>query len=216
MNRALSLHTYTFLSFVFNKLIKFFFHVKNTRISKNELHFVVPYNWRKNIENYTYIFTKCNDFFKFSISLKLNGVKTFLAVPPKTLLFLLARFIYGWQKIFKDKNIFLICDLHVLFKIFFSKMYNKHFFIDISIPYEFGWQNSVNLISKEFNIKIKRLLSMARLCPDQSFLDCVCCTSLHQTLIIVFSVYFHLLLPEFDIPRAAVAAPPTDSKWKGV
>ena len=31
---------------------------------------------------YTYIFTKCN-ICECSISLKLNGMKTFLAVPPK-------------------------------------------------------------------------------------------------------------------------------------
>ena len=31
----------------------------------------------KKIHLYTYIFSKCNDIFKFSISIKLNGVKTF-------------------------------------------------------------------------------------------------------------------------------------------
>ena len=49
----------------------------------------------KKICNYTYIFTKCNDIFKFSISLKFIVVKTFLAVPSKTGLFYIALFIYS-------------------------------------------------------------------------------------------------------------------------
>ena len=51
------------------------------------------------------------------------------------------------------------------------------------------------------------IYSVARLCPDQSFLSCVinvmllgwvCCTRLIQTLITVCSTSFHLLLLEFE------------------
>ena len=75
--------------------------------------------------NYTYIFTKCNDIFKFYISLRLNGVKTFIAVTPQTGLFSIARFFNSSQKIFTNKNIFSKVDLHILFTTFFSKLYNK-------------------------------------------------------------------------------------------
>ena len=34
-------------------------------------------------------------------------------------------FLYGWQKIFTNKNIFSKHYLHVLFILFFCKMYNK-------------------------------------------------------------------------------------------
>ena len=81
--------------------------------------------FHKNIWNYTYICTICNDNLKFTLSLKLDGLMPFIAVPPNACLFSITRFLYGWQKIFTNKNIFSIHDLHVLFISFFSKMYNK-------------------------------------------------------------------------------------------
>ena len=62
--------------------------------------------FQKNIIGHTYICTKCNDNFKFTISLKLNGVKTFLTVSPIACLFYITRFLYGWQKIFTNKDYF--------------------------------------------------------------------------------------------------------------
>ena len=73
----------------------------------------------------TYICTIFNDNFKFKLSLKLNGQLSFIAVPPNAFLFSITRFLYGWQKIFTNKIIFLKHVLHVLFISFFSKMYNK-------------------------------------------------------------------------------------------
>ena len=81
--------------------------------------------FHKYIWNYTYICTICNDNFKFTISLKLKGLMPFIAVPPNACLFSITCFLYSWQKIFTNKNIFSKHDLHVLFISFFSKMYNK-------------------------------------------------------------------------------------------
>ena len=82
-----------------------------------------------------YICTKYNDNFKFTLSLTLNGAKTFLAVPPNACLFSITRFLYGWQKIFTNKNIFQKHDLHVLFIAFLCKMYNKEkLFTTVSSP----------------------------------------------------------------------------------
>ena len=83
----------------------------------------------KKICNYTYIFTKCNHILKFLISHKLNEKIAFQGIPPKATLFSIADFIYGWQKIFMNKNIFSKGDLHVMFITFFSKIYNKKTFI---------------------------------------------------------------------------------------
>ena len=44
---------------------------------------------------------------------------------PNAGLFSIDHFLYGWQKIFTNKNIFPKDDQHVLFISFFSKMYNK-------------------------------------------------------------------------------------------
>ena len=98
----------------FFKLIKFILGEFLLRIFKIYLHFIVHYNCTKRYRIIFKIFTKCNDIFKFSISLKLNGVKTFLAVHPKTRLFYIARFLYNSQKIFKNKNFFSKGVLNVL------------------------------------------------------------------------------------------------------
>ena len=60
----------------------------------------------KIVIGHTYICTICNDNFKFTLSLKSNGAKTFIAVPPNACLFSITRFLYGWQKIFTHKNFF--------------------------------------------------------------------------------------------------------------
>ena len=46
-------------------------------------------------------------------------------MPPNTRLFSITHFLYGWQKIFTNKNIFSKHDLHVWFILFFFKMYKK-------------------------------------------------------------------------------------------
>ena len=45
---------------------------------------------------------------------------------------------------------------------------------------------------------------------DVMLLHCSCCTRSIRTRIIVCSVRFHLLLPEFDIPELAAAAHPLE------
>ena len=61
----------------------------------------------------------------------------------------------------------------------------------------------------------RQVYLVARLCPirfscrcviDVMLLHCVCCTRLIRTLIIVCSVSFHLLLPEFDIPSCGCSS----------
>ena len=49
----------------------------------------------KIVIGHTYICTICNDNFKFTLYLKLNGAKTFIAVPPNACLFSITRFLYG-------------------------------------------------------------------------------------------------------------------------
>ena len=46
-------------------------------------------------------------------------------MPPKACLYSITSFIYGWQKIFRNKNIFSKYYLYVLFMSFFCKMYNE-------------------------------------------------------------------------------------------
>ena len=53
-----------------------------------------------------YICTKCNDNFKFTISLKLNGVKTFLAVPPNAVCFRLLVFFTVDRKSSQTKTFY--------------------------------------------------------------------------------------------------------------
>ena len=130
----LSRHTYK-LEFFFYKFLKFLIlPPKSRRISKNSLKFIIHFFHKKTI-GHMYICTKCNDNFKFTISLKLNGAKDFIAVPPNACLFSITHFLYSWQKIFMNKNIFSKHDQHVLFISFFSKMYNKKLlFIALQSP----------------------------------------------------------------------------------
>ena len=55
-------------------------------------------------------------------------------MPPNTCLFSITRFLYGWQKIFTNKNSFSKHDLHVLFISFFYKMYNKKNIYPRTVP----------------------------------------------------------------------------------
>ena len=70
------------------------------------------------------IFTKCIDNFKFSISLKSYAEYAFS----------ITSFLYGWQKIFTNKNIFSNNDLHVLFILFFSEVDNKNNYLSCYDP----------------------------------------------------------------------------------
>ena len=125
----LSRHAYKFVLF-FYKFLKFLIlPLKNIRISKNSQKFIINFFSQRQLgirkKTIFSLCTKCNDNFKFTISLKLNGAKDFIAVPPNACLFSITPFLYGWQKIFTNKNIFSKHDLHVLFISFFSKINNK-------------------------------------------------------------------------------------------
>ena len=111
-----------------SKLVSFFFFFKLLILPQKNMIFKKFYTFFFSwiyIELYVYIYTICNDNFKFTLSLKLKGWISFIAVPPNAGLFSITRFLYGWQKIFSNKNIFSKHDLHVLFISFFSKMYIK-------------------------------------------------------------------------------------------
>ena len=80
------------------------------------------------MQSYLYIYWMQWYIQIFNIS-KIKLEVGFLGVPLKTSLFSIARFIYGWQKIFTNKNTFSKSDLHFLFRTFYSKMFNnKHLF----------------------------------------------------------------------------------------
>ena len=66
---------------------------------------------------------KCNGIIKFSLSLKMKK-KRGPVPPPKRLFSVQPVFFATYKKTLKT-NMFEICDLQVLFKTFFSKMYNK-------------------------------------------------------------------------------------------
>ena len=63
---------------------------------------------------------KCNGIIKFSLSLKMK--KKQAPVPPPKRLFSVQPVFFATYKKTLETN---ICDLQVLFKTFFSKMYNK-------------------------------------------------------------------------------------------
>ena len=127
--------TYTFLFFIF-KLMKIFFHVKNMRISKKSLNFIVHYNCTEFILPYTYLYTKCNDIFKFSVSLKLNEEQIFLGAPPRHRFIFYSSFsLWFIENRHKQKH-FLEVDLHVLFITFFSKMCNKQNLFHSVVPFK--------------------------------------------------------------------------------
>ena len=104
-------------NFIFYKFLKFFFFFAPKKYTDFKKFPKIYYSFffHKKWIGHTYICTKCNDDFKFTISLKLNGAKDFIAVPPNSCLFSITSFLYGWQKIFTNKNIFSKHDLHVLF-----------------------------------------------------------------------------------------------------
>ena len=52
------------------------------------------------------------------------------SAPSKTSIFCSARLLCDLQKNTLNKHMFKICDLQVLFKTFFSKMYNKEQLVD--------------------------------------------------------------------------------------
>ena len=123
------------------------------------------HSFQKNYENllviffskkdiwHTYVFTKCIDNFKFTISLKSNEEQSFAWVPPNACLFSIMSFVYGWQKIFMDKNIVSKHNLHVLFISFFCKLYNKEKLftaigplnVDLDHNHDFQLLNCINV-----------------------------------------------------------------------
>ena len=99
-------HTYKFIIF-FLQISKFsYFASKKHGFQKIPKILLFIFFFPEKIIGHTYICTKCNDNFKYTLSLTLNGAKAFLAVPPNACLFSIYHFHYGWQKIFTNKNIF--------------------------------------------------------------------------------------------------------------
>ena len=109
-------------SFFFFKVAYF---VKKKRTFPKILKTLLFIFFQKEIIGHMYICAKCNDNFKFTISLKSYQELSFAWVPLNACLFSITCFLYGWQKIFTNKNIFSKHDLCVLFISFFCKMYNK-------------------------------------------------------------------------------------------
>ena len=66
----LSRITSKFLRFFFIIIKVAFFAPKNTLFSKYSIEFIITYFFFNDIIGHTYIFTKCGDNFKFTISLK--------------------------------------------------------------------------------------------------------------------------------------------------
>ena len=66
-----------------------------------------------------------------------NEEETFHSAPSKTSIFCSTHFLCDLQKNTRNKHMFKICDVQVLFQTFFSKMYNKEkLFIAVLSPYE--------------------------------------------------------------------------------
>ena len=98
-------HTYKLIFFFLQISIVSYFAPKKYADLKKFTKIYYSFIFHKNIIGHTYICTKCNDNFKFTISLKLSRAKTFIAVPPNACLFSVTRFLNGWQKIFMNKHI---------------------------------------------------------------------------------------------------------------
>ena len=104
-----------------------FFSKKITRRSKTFVKFILEGKWSFGIISYTLSRAKSNGTIHFVLSLKFGDPCSFPQTPQKTYIFYATRFIYGLEKIFTNKNIFSKGFLHVLFRSFFSKLYNKNF-----------------------------------------------------------------------------------------
>ena len=74
---------------------------------------------------------KCNGIIKFSLSLKMK--KKHLPAPPPKRLFSVQPVFFATYKKTLNKHVLKICDLQVLFKTFFSKMYNKEKLVDAEL-----------------------------------------------------------------------------------
>ena len=73
---------------------------------------------------YTLSHAKSNGSINFVLS---RGSSIFCRPPKNIYIFYATHFLYGLEKIFTNKNIFSKGVLHVLFRTFFSKMYNFFF-----------------------------------------------------------------------------------------
>ena len=65
----LARNTYKLVNF-FKQIFNVYFASKNTRFSKNSIKFIIQFFFQKPVIGHMYICTKCNDNFKFTISLK--------------------------------------------------------------------------------------------------------------------------------------------------
>ena len=77
----LSRHTYKF-AFFFLQISKVSFFAAKKYADFKKFSKIYSFFCHKKTIGHTYICTKCNDNFKVTISLKLNGAKDFIAVPP--------------------------------------------------------------------------------------------------------------------------------------
>ena len=85
---------------------------KNTWISKNSIKFIILFFFIKKLFQHTYICTKCNENFKFSISKILWGVVFCLNAPKRRFIFYNSFCLWltenlHKQKHFLERNIFL-------------------------------------------------------------------------------------------------------------
>ena len=88
-------HTNKFVFFFFLILKVSYFAPKKYADFKKFPKIYYSFLFHKKIIGHMYICTKCNDNFKFTISLKLNGATTFTAVPSNACLFSITPFLYG-------------------------------------------------------------------------------------------------------------------------
>ena len=110
-----------------------FFQKKITRCSKKNLFIILKCKWTLGIISHTLSRAKSNGTNHFVLSLRLGSLCIFRRTP-KPYIFYATHFLYGWQKFFIKQNIFSQGVLHVLFRTFFSKMYNKTHWIKSQWP----------------------------------------------------------------------------------
>ena len=125
-NRKIDTPISTRLAFLKKNKV-YFFPQKNANLKKNPKFYYSLWLGKNTCSYiYIYIYTKCINIFSLHIfDFSKNKWTGFSRSARKNGLFSIARFLYSWQKIFTNKNIFSKCDLHVLFITFFSKMYNE-------------------------------------------------------------------------------------------
>ena len=107
---------------------------KNTSISNNSINFIIPFFLKKRYSSIRIYLLNAKTTSNFLISLKSYEEQAFPSVLPNAGLFSITRFLYGWQKIFLNKNIFSKHDLHVSLYYFSLKWTIKKIIYQATIP----------------------------------------------------------------------------------